>query len=791
MKSKKLLLIPSLITAAASTAAFIACAGSDGGTFTEANQVFQDNVRILAAFSNSEIVINQKVNIDTYIADLEKRAQKSPSNAVSKILKDFNISLNLNNLNITFEIDIAKKESNSFLIDLTLIESSNKANFEFNIKYEDISGSLNTIENNILKLQNKLVNKVSIKSTRTIDEFIEELNNLDSDLLIDTFWQYIGLEKADLDLFYELIINKLDDTNLAFQFKFYRAGENTKIYQKNLKYEKITSLEFSTLENEFKAISTKVAGLETITSTQESASEFVEKITSLKPMQQIEMLQTSFATTFEKIKQTKLTFQFEVVDHDIKVTFRLNFKNEKELSFEKTFNYHQENKFFSSTKPSDLSYSSAIDINNDSNKKIQIDSNIYPNGDYINGYNSSSDLEIRSIELPRSEHFLFINDNYKKIWQRTTYLNIKNNSTNATEDASSASGTAWILDYKVDEFNSYPRTWYFATNIHVAKHLHNPESYVQDTLDGAETSEVLMTIVKPQDWWSYKTGTSLNFLTLKGKSLPKVVYLGLDYLNTSPKNWNNDFLAEEAIDFAVFEVTFDNDEDAKNMTQLYAGSESAKNIVASDLTDKSDLENEFYSAGFSSNGFYSVNPKINLPQYNDYCKDCFKQVKTHPELEYESDKYNEWLKEGNSLAIVPYLSSNNENNGISDALLNIKTQLSYRGNRYQFQGLTYALANTAMGNGSSGSLVTYKDDPLAILFFNYFNTDIGLAFGLRSEGVVWDKIKNYQSPAYDIVNGNKNQYYKTQKSSYFSAIKKIANGQFKTKLFDSWDEKTE
>ena len=32
-------------------------------------------------------------------------------------------------------------------------------------------------------------------------------------------------------------------------------------------------------------------------------------------------------------------------------------------------------------------------------------------------------------------------------------------------------GTGWILDYKLTEDNSYPTTWYFATNSHVIHNL--------------------------------------------------------------------------------------------------------------------------------------------------------------------------------------------------------------------------------------------------------------------------------------------------------------------------------
>ena len=130
-------------------------------------------------------------------------------------------------------------------------------------------------------------------------------------------------------------------------------------------------------------------------------------------------------------------------------------------------------------------------------------------------------------------------------------------------------GTGWILDYKLTEDNTYPTTWYFATNSHVIHNLKvkndtiTPDRYEIENEPYYNTKEVYLETVKdPRIGKEF--GTSLNnpdnFIR---KAVPadkvKTIFIGNDFLTTSPKNFTKDPKwqdMEEYIDFAVMEVTF-------------------------------------------------------------------------------------------------------------------------------------------------------------------------------------------------------------------------------------------
>ncbi|MEE3928171.1 hypothetical protein V2E24_01085 [Mycoplasmopsis ciconiae] len=61
------------------------------------------------------------------------------------------------------------------------------------------------------------------------------------------------------------------------------------------------------------------------------------------------------------------------------------------------------------------------------------------------------------------------NQTYKNIALQTFSLEIINTLPGSSnKDAKTSFGTAWILDYQLDESGQYPTKWYLATNVHVA-----------------------------------------------------------------------------------------------------------------------------------------------------------------------------------------------------------------------------------------------------------------------------------------------------------------------------------
>ncbi|TPE57262.1 hypothetical protein FJO69_02010 [[Mycoplasma] falconis] len=77
-----------------------------------------------------------------------------------------------------------------------------------------------------------------------------------------------------------------------------------------------------------------------------------------------------------------------------------------------------------------------------------------------------SDLKNRG--LPR----VIPNDKYKDVLLQSFQISITNSNKYINErKANVGIGTAWILDYKIEEGQEYPTKWYLATNLHVAQDL--------------------------------------------------------------------------------------------------------------------------------------------------------------------------------------------------------------------------------------------------------------------------------------------------------------------------------
>ncbi|MBR3832256.1 MAG: DUF31 family protein [Mycoplasmataceae bacterium] len=350
-------------------------------------------------------------------------------------------------------------------------------------------------------------------------------------------------------------------------------------------------------------------------------------------------------------------------------------------------------------------------------------------------------------------------------------------------------GTGWILDYKLTEDNTYPTTWYFATNSHVIHNLKvkndtiTPDRYEIENEAFHNTKEVCLETVKnPQIGKEF--GTSLknpnNFIR---KFVPadkvKTIFIGNDFLTTSPKNFTNNSKwqdMEEYIDFAVMEVTFSSPEEAKEITQDYVSDTSRhfKYKKESLLKNPNNIkENNFSILGF---------PTLDN---NSYWRET-QLMSSRP-----ADKDNKPLVEQDKLTSLSksnyYKNFEGINHGIIDAAIGLSyLTYIYRQNyslstTYTQWGLMYASNYADLGAGSSGSMLMDKDGyTWGIHFGGDNNAQVGISVALYCEGFNYGgRFGKYNLEGYDLIEGG----FPNQKTSYKQNLKKLYGQNIKTKLF--------
>ena len=349
-----------------------------------------------------------------------------------------------------------------------------------------------------------------------------------------------------------------------------------------------------------------------------------------------------------------------------------------------------------------------------------------------------------------------------------------------------AFGTAWILDYKLEENGAEPTTFYLATNAHVAQNLKvahdvlTPERYESEDQPFQSTNVVeLRTIKDPKIGKIYDSTSSRDQYLIAELPAAQVrtVYIGNDYLTTSPSdfnttnaNWANN---EEYIDFSVLEVRFNNAEQAKEMTQNYAGSPDRqfKYKQESLLNEKVNPKPKNYSVL----GFPAVR------------KDSF----WRPTILTTSNSINDTSADLATLASSKYYNSFEDKIGMFDAALGLSFfGYNYReayqvNNWYVSSGLIYPLDYGSLGEGSSGSMMMDKDGyTVGIHFAGDFKASTGFATALYSEGFNYGgRFGKYNLQSYDLIDGNRNNNHPNQKHSYRTNLIKFYGDNYKTNLY--------
>ncbi|WP_371246746.1 MIP family Ig-specific serine endopeptidase [Mycoplasmopsis agassizii] len=426
-------------------------------------------------------------------------------------------------------------------------------------------------------------------------------------------------------------------------------------------------------------------------------------------------------------------------------------------------------------------------------------------------YDGTALLPQDSSKLIPDQGWYAPNANYLRNFQTSFALRFENQIYSGSErgyDPQVILGTGWILDYQKTTDGSYPLTWYIATNVHVAAALYNKNTYQEadpafeyyqrpnptwtrqvsltkwNLVDEANQATPYKSEIKEDDYSlakAYASGVvDREGVYQEGEQLldglPKIVYLGIDYLEDSPTNWNQN-LKEELIDFAVLEVKFKNEEIAKEATSNYAtwSDKDQANFLDKDYLTKTnenknlDLKDNFYMAGFP-NGKPRINQEkigetnSNLSAYNPQWSQA--------ELDEAIKKYDLGDSFNENRAYSAFELDSQK--GIGDILLNLPyLQLDYRDNLYTTWALTYSFSRSGLSGGSSGSKITNKDNQIVgIHSLGSSSAESNTAFALKSDGHAHDNYNGYVTPAYDIIYGG----VQGQKTSYKSTMEKIFKG---------------
>lgn len=362
-----------------------------------------------------------------------------------------------------------------------------------------------------------------------------------------------------------------------------------------------------------------------------------------------------------------------------------------------------------------------------------------------------------------------------------------------------ALGTGWILDFKLPSKNeTYPKTWYIATNSHVIQNLKvnndtiSPERYNGPDNDYYDTQFVRLVGLKDQtlDKKLVETDqfnndkTTYNYARIypnDGANL-KTIFIGNDFLKTTPSMFSRSGMwsdVEEYIDFAVMEVTFSSEEEAKKMTNDYYNDES----LWFKYQKKSLVNEEEYikKTKFNELGYPTANEREPRNQ-TSY-------------LITNKNKDRNKNSKDSTLASSPYYRTFKNNSSSFDAAL----VLSYFGYNYRYAdpeknqssiskryaswGLMYQVNYGNLNAGSSGSMLLDENGyTWGIHLGADPNASLGFAQSLYCEGFNYQgKYGRYNLQGYDLINGG----FPNQKTSYKDNLKKLYGNDptFKTNLF--------
>lgn len=358
------------------------------------------------------------------------------------------------------------------------------------------------------------------------------------------------------------------------------------------------------------------------------------------------------------------------------------------------------------------------------------------------------------------------NQNYKYIWDRSVKIGIKNKSEISSTGFVESPATGWYLDFIKSENEEYPLTWFMATNLHVAAFLKNKndysdvrriETFKEETL---EFNIYIDSLINDNDETNELVSNSLSIL-------PKTIFLATNFLDSRPNSvfenpeQSNPYDLEEMKDFAVLEIKFDNQEQAKKLT---------KNIYETYKIQK---------LNFATKTFYSLYERSEISKLNDIYIGGYPWSSNKFTINKIESEMNKNKSLGASLSDRRKMSLRNIKNreliGISDNFSDFNFYYEIDNINYKRVGLTYEPEFSNMEPGASGSMSINKNNEIIGIFWGQEKlTRVGMIDPLISEGFYLNEHLLY--PKYDLIHGNIKGQTKSLKDSMIKHHKgKISN----------------
>lgn len=415
-----------------------------------------------------------------------------------------------------------------------------------------------------------------------------------------------------------------------------------------------------------------------------------------------------------------------------------------------------------------------------------------------------------------NKHYQYINDRTVKIivkfWstQYDKYNRPILNDSNGKplqdpQDYYTENGTAWILDYLNEEDGSYPKTWFYATNLHVASRINFGTN---GTLANEEQAYDRPKHVGPSKMPKNKdlkqeTVILQRYKINKNKENPKANHqyytpfapsqvepnikliftarnflgpeLKLPIIHREPPTQNSKFRTYKDYfkDFAVIQVTYKDDEEAQEMTNDFYNKYKDKKTIFKEqsfLSQSPETLNKFnkgFVLGYPTKqnqnvilGGITINKTVGdnndltgsklATSENTNIKNRWNQPIPGIGLAYRYNapnlKYGSW----NITKIDPD-ETKEKDNPTNQPLYRAK----FNGVTSSRFGATVTYANDALPPGASGALATEVDekgnDVIVGIQWGYNQDKAGLIDPLIFEGFQLNGI--VISPKYDLING--------------------------------------
>ncbi|WP_341490290.1 Ig-specific serine endopeptidase MIP [Mesomycoplasma ovipneumoniae] len=430
-------------------------------------------------------------------------------------------------------------------------------------------------------------------------------------------------------------------------------------------------------------------------------------------------------------------------------------------------------------------------------------------------------------------------------------------------------GTAAILDFEKTENGSYPLKWFFITNAHVAASLRlandtpkektqvwgRDESNYSEEFRQYNTWTITLRKLKNttpihsklptsigEGFENYYDSEEVRVKELDGNlynngrdgqyerdsllvhETPKkplnvrTIVIGTNALKSSPKDFSSQKVyqnVEEVLDFAVVEVNFDNETQAKKMTQDYYNAAQEKNHYQGREENFLDPEvyknipqKDFYGFGWPSTqneGQNTLDRYENAPDFANRRFQVSPWFNKDVALFRNNDPQDKAWKGGGEFAWTRSYRSFVNLPGITDYFITNPTltssyfEIQHAPNEkgdvsspYLISGQGFLIDNFASGGGVSGTSIRDGNEKIYGLQFASDNAaSAAFVLALRSYGYDYKGYYGkYNLPSYDIIYGSKNQF-----KSYFDAMLQLygdkSDKKLKTNLFpDGFSEST-